>query len=86
MLKMAKQPVSVGYVHYLDIDERRAVHLSPFLVVHIKKLILEVENILSESEPPGFVEQKAKCDACSLREQCYDEGFIMERVDSVQKK
>ena len=81
MMKMAEQPVSTGYVHYLDVNEKRAVHLNPFLVVHIKKLIVDVENVLSEVVPPGRIEQKAKCDACSLREQCYDERFVAEQVE-----
>tara|TARA_Y100000031_G_scaffold156099_1_gene209248 strand:- start:67 stop:846 length:780 start_codon:yes stop_codon:yes gene_type:complete len=84
LLKLAKRPVSTGFIHYLDSDVKRAVTLSPFLVVHIRKLIGQVKNVLSDSLPPPHLMQKKKCDACSLKEQCYNAKFIEDKIRKVK--
>ena len=68
-----------GYVHYLNEDLKFDVIMNPFLKDEIQILIQKVKELLDSSQIPGRVNSKIKCDACSLRSECYDEKLLKEK-------
>jgi len=81
--KHYNEPINEGFVYYLDIKERRKVVINPFMKEEVKTLVAEIFSILKENSIPNYTENKNKCTHCGLRQQCYDEQFIKERLTSL---
>ena len=52
------QPVTEGYVRYLDIRSDRAVMMNPFLEEEVKKLVRDVQILLESDELPEPCDKK----------------------------
>lgn len=72
--------IKEGFVHYLDINERRHIPINIFLKDEIKQLIKKVKTLLESQEIPGFCENKNKCNACGLKNTCYDEKNLKKQL------
>ena len=73
------EPVKEGFVHYIDVNERRHIPINIFLKDEIEQLIKKVKTLLESQEIPDFCENKNKCNACGLKETCYDEKRLKKR-------
>jgi len=80
LLEKNRMFVREAFVKYLDINESRPVMMNPFL----EKGVLETRNAVLElfkgKEIPVFCSNKNKCNSCPLKEQCYNEKFIKEKL------
>ena len=79
--KLAQKAV----VRYLDAGEEREVILNPFLEMEIKNLVRDTNNLRETPELPDFVENKNKCNSCQLKEHCYNDEFMKEKMNKKWK-
>lgn len=72
MLLLEKNSLKVkeGIVKYLDFGIERQIVLDPFLKKEIIELASKVRKLLSQKTLPPKTEQKNKCTACQLHEEC----------------
>jgi CRISPR-associated protein Cas4 len=73
--------VEGGIVRYLEVDETRPVSLNPFLELKVRELQRKVETLLKNTELPERCEHEKKCDACTLKEQCFDDALMSNLVN-----
>ncbi len=64
--------IKEGFIHYLDINERRHIPINIFLKEEIIQLIEKVKTLLQSKTIPDFCNNKNKCNVCGLRTSCYD--------------
>jgi len=75
-----KQPITKGYVYYLDTLDKRQIISNPFLKDEVLALRDKVIETITSKELPDFIDNKNKCNACDLKEKCYNKEFIGQRV------
>jgi len=75
-------PVKKAVVRYLDTNAEREVLVNPFLKQEIKELIKKVNLMLDSGEIPDFVGNENKCKSCDLKDVCYDEKLINQKLES----
>lgn len=75
-----KKPVSKGYVYYLDTLDKRQIITNPFLKDELLTLRDKVIETITSKELPDFIDNKNKCNACDLKEKCYDQEFMDQRM------
>ncbi|MEK6951401.1 MAG: CRISPR-associated protein Cas4 [Nanoarchaeota archaeon] len=63
--------VTHGFIHFIKTNENRKIILNPFSEIEVKNTIAEIKEILNAESPPEILENKNKCNACSLKEECY---------------
>ena len=68
--KLGKKTV-VGKVSYIKDSIVREVHMNPFLREEIIKLVKEVQDFLEKQNLPDFTRNKAKCESCGLKDDCF---------------
>ncbi len=78
--------VSRGHVHYLDPGMCREVVLNPFMRERVLSVRDKVRAVLKSKSTPSRVENKNKCKACELEEKCYNDGYMQERLDELNRK
>jgi CRISPR-associated protein Cas4 len=85
MLMLAKKGrnVSEGFIKYLDLNESRQVLMNPFLEKDIYVKRDAVIKLFESKELPVMCENKNKCNSCSLKQWCYDENFMKERMKTI---
>jgi len=86
MLEEAEKNVDTCFVTYLDINESREIAINPFLREKVLKIRDEVIKSLEEKELPDFCDNKNKCNACSLKEQCYNQTFMKKKMSNLNQK
>lgn len=69
-----------GIVYYLTGKEKKEVYLNPFLKEEIIELTKKVNQLMNDNQIPDFTSSKSKCDMCGLKEQCYSESYIDEKM------
>ncbi len=69
-----------GYVHYLNEDVKFDVIMNPFLKQEVLDLIQKVKELLDTSQVPPAISSENKCNACSLKEECFNENLINEKM------
>jgi len=74
-----------GFVVYLDANERRQIHINEFLKLEIKELIKKVNNLLESKELSGFCGNENKCNACGLKDDCYNTNKLQKHLKNNQK-
>jgi CRISPR-associated protein Cas4 len=88
--EMYSTNISEGYLHYLDIQERRVVKMNPFLKDEIIKLKDNVNLLLSTPNIPNKDSNENKCTVCSIKDICYDElklkGLLREKFPQLEQK
>ncbi len=72
-----------GYVHYLDTDEKREVIINPALKDEIKETTQRVHTLLLSHDLPDFCANENKCNVCGLKEICYDDRLLKEKIDNL---
>ncbi|MBU0627843.1 MAG: CRISPR-associated protein Cas4 [Nanoarchaeota archaeon] len=75
-----KTDIKEGFVHYLDSKQRRHIAINPFMKIEIKELVEKVNGLLSCEEIPNFEKNNNKCVNCGIKEECYDEKGLKERL------
>lgn len=75
-----KQQVSKGYVYYLDTLDKRQIVSNPFLKDEVLALRDKVMETITGKELPGFIDNKNKCNACDLKEKCYNKEFMDQKM------
>ena len=75
-----KKPVKEGFVTYLDIKDRRQIVINSFSRQEVKGLIEKVSLLLKSASLPDFCGNDNKCNACGLKEDCYDEKRMQKIV------
>ena len=66
-----KVKIDHGYVHYLDHNKKAIIRMNPFLRMEIFELIEKVMSLLNSEYLPEKVPQEGKCNACALKEKCW---------------
>jgi len=74
-----------GIVYYLTGKEKKEVFLNPFLKDEIIELAKKVNKLMNEKQIPDFVSSKSKCDMCGLKDSCYSQTFIDEKLNELIK-
>ena len=80
LLEKNKMFVREAFVTYLDVNEARPIMMNPFLEKKVFETRDAVLELFKGKETPAFCDNKNKCKACPLKEQCYDEKFINKRM------
>ena len=73
--------IDEGVLFYIDENIRRSIFINPMLKDEIKDLISKVMDVLTSSKLPPFCPNNKKCEKCSLRNFCYDEKFINQKMN-----
>jgi CRISPR-associated protein Cas4 len=76
-------PVKEGFVRYLDLKDSRKIVMNPFLKIEILELRDKVIDVLNSTSPPATCKNTNKCNACGLREACFNEQLVDEKVKEV---
>ena len=71
--------VKGGYVHYLNEDLKFDVIMNPFLKEEVIELIQKVKEMLDSSKIPEKIDSENKCNACNLKDECYNEKLLKEK-------
>ena len=74
------KPVPEGYVLYLAGKEKVKVAAHAFLKQEVIDLIKAVQALLTAKALPDFVENRNKCKQCGVRQQCYDQAFMSQKM------
>ncbi|PIN86533.1 CRISPR-associated protein Cas4 [Candidatus Woesearchaeota archaeon CG10_big_fil_rev_8_21_14_0_10_44_13] len=77
--------VKEGKIIYLDSDKVVNITLNPFAEKEIKELVSKTNAMLNSGKLPDFCGNENKCSACGLKENCYDEVFLKERLEALPK-
>ena len=80
-----KKQIKEGFVTYLDTKQRRQIPINPFLRLEVKELIENVNNLLKSKEIPSFCNNQNKCNACGLKQDCFNEKKIKNLINKNQK-
>jgi len=80
LLEKNKMFVREAFVKYLDINEARAVVMNPFLEKKVIESRDKVIELFKSKEIPVICDNKTKCASCSLKEHCFNEKFIKEKL------
>jgi CRISPR/Cas system-associated exonuclease Cas4 (RecB family) len=79
------QPVKEGFIRYLDLKDNRKIVMNPFLKIEILELRDKVIDLLNSSSPPPTSKSQNKCNACGLKDACYNEQLVDEKVRGLFK-
>jgi len=83
LLEKNRMFVREAFVKYLDINEARPVMMNPFLEKKVMETRDNVIALFKSKNIPALCDSQAKCDACSLKEQCVNEKFIKEKLSLI---
>ena len=61
-----------GFVEYITYKEKRHIVINPFSEQRVYDLVKEINSLFSSKKVPQIIENKNKCNACNLKEQCYN--------------
>lgn len=75
--------IKEGFIAYLDAKQRRHVPINPFLKHEIIELMEKTNQLLKSAEIPEKTDNINKCKACGLREQCFDEKTLKNKLKEV---
>ncbi len=81
LLQDAGKNSEEGCIRYLDINEKRVLAMNSLLKDEIMKIINEVSCILEGYIAPKIVENKNKCEKCSLKTICYNEHEMNKLIE-----
>ena len=76
--------VKEGFVRYLDTNQTRHIAINPFMREEIISLVNEIQNLLKNSYPPNYCENKNKCTNCGIRETCHDKPKVTTLLSEIQ--
>ncbi len=73
-------PVRSAVVRYLDTNVSREITINPFLRQEIKELIDKVNKLLKSGKIPDFPSNENKCNACDLKDICFNKPELEEKI------
>ena len=79
------QEIKEGFVHYLEVEQKRHVPINAFLRIEVKELINKVNSLVTSLEIPDFCGNDNKCRVCGLRENCYNVKELSKLIKKKQK-
>jgi CRISPR-associated protein Cas4 len=82
--EMQGKPVGKTIVHYLDGNDKREIVMNPFMRDEIVMLVLEIQELLSNTLLPEYCESTQKCNSCGLRKECYDAKLMQSLLTSAR--
>ncbi len=82
LLLEEQKPVKEGKIRYLEADDTRTIAMNPFIKIEVQELVSKVSHLLKTKELPDYTENKRKCASCGLREVCYNEQLVRERLET----
>ena len=77
--------IKEGVIRYVDNKEERKVVLNHFMRKEVLDIIAKTKNLLTNTETPGFNAVKGKCEVCGLREICYNESVVKQKIREITK-
>jgi CRISPR-associated exonuclease Cas4 len=77
--------VKEGFVNYLDTKQKRHIALNPFMRLEVKELIQKVNQLINSEKIPDFDKNTNKCTICGLKEDCYDETKLKQRLEKAKQ-
>ena len=77
--------VKEGFVHYLDVNEKRHIPINIFLKEETNELKNKVKTLLESMEIPAVCDNENKCNACGLKDECFDEKKLKKRQKEIEK-
>jgi len=80
-----KQKVKAGFVNYLDAKQKRQITINSFLLHEITSLISKVQLTINSAKVPEFTTNPNKCNSCGLKQQCYDNSLINNKIKTINK-
>jgi len=80
VLKNQGKFVKEGIIKYIDEKKEVTIQLNTLLEDESKKQLLLVRNLLEEKKLPERVDSFNKCSACQLKEDCYNDKFIEDKL------
>jgi len=83
LLEKNKLFVRDAFVKYLDINEIRPVVMNPFLEKKVIETRDKVLELFKSKDIPVICESQNKCSSCALKEHCYNEKFIKEKLSLI---
>jgi len=75
-----KKEVKEGFVNYIELKERRHISINPFLKEEILDIRDKVIAMKKAKALPEFCGNELKCSACGLKDYCYDEKSLLEKL------
>lgn len=81
-----KQEVKEGFVTYLDTQQRRHIPINQFLRLEVIELVEKVNRLITNLNLPNITENENKCNACSLKDTCYNQQEIQKLIDNKKSK
>jgi len=79
LLKELGKNVKNAYIMHLN-REKTALNFNVFLEHEIKEIIEEVKFVLKNKKIPKPLKNKSKCEKCALRNICFNERLIDEKI------
>lgn len=77
--------IKEGFVVYLDKQERRHIAINPFLKQEVKDIKDKVRSLLNDKILPEIEQNKNKCAKCGLKNKCFDEDFLKNKISAIEK-
>lgn len=77
--------IKEGKIIYLDSKKEVQIAMNPFAEKEVKELISKINGMLNSDKIPQYCGNDNKCNACGLKERCYDEKSLKERLISLSK-
>ena len=74
--------IKEGFVHYLDVKQKRHIAINPFMRLEVKELIEKVNSLLNSDKIPDFEKNQNKCINCGIKEDCYNETKLNQMLES----
>ena len=83
MLKDKGHKTEKGYIKYVDENKEITVNLDPFLESEVINLNQEVKSFLKSNHLPDKAENPNKCKSCGLRDKCFDEALMQQKISEL---
>jgi CRISPR-associated protein Cas4 len=80
ILKGQGKTVKEGIIKYIDEKKEVTIQLNTLLEDESKKQLILVRTLLQEKKLPERIDSFNKCSACQLKEDCYNDKFIEEKM------
>ncbi len=76
--------IKEGFIQYLGVSDLRKVVMNPFLKMEIIELKHKVQDLLNSKVLPPICKNENKCNACGLKDDCFNEKLVNEKLSTIQ--
>lgn len=85
ILRNQGHTVTQGIIKYIDEKKEVTIPFNSLLEEELLKQIKQVNSIILSKTIPARVDSYNKCNACQLKEECYNDSFIEDKIKSIPK-